>query len=282
MFRMVHHTVWAFDAEWTPDPQAGRLLYDLPAGCSDREVVEKMWAENGANAENPTPYLKTALCRFLSISAVTRKVSRERADVRLNLVTVPRDATDPVQCTEKHILTSFLEAAGKHRPQLVGYNSQSADLKAMIQRAVIRGISAKGFCERPEKPWQGADYFARYSDWHVDLKEIFSGFGVASPSLHQMAVPAGIPGKMDVSGQSVPGLWLDGHLADIVAYNEFDALTTYLLWLRTAHFAGFFDDAGLAAEEELVRALIAREVAAGKSHLQRFQEEWDRLRTASA
>jgi len=39
-------------------------------------------------------------------------------------------------------------------------------------------------------------------------------------------------GKMDVDGEEVAFLWLDGKLNEIVAYNEFDALTTYLVWLR--------------------------------------------------
>ncbi len=39
-------------------------------------------------------------------------------------------------------------------------------------------------------------------------------------------------GKMNVDGEGVAFLWLDGKLNEIVAYNEFDALTTYLVWLR--------------------------------------------------
>jgi hypothetical protein len=36
-----------------------------------------------------------------------------------------------------------------YKPQLVGFNSASADLKAFVQRAVVLGIQAKGFCSRP-------------------------------------------------------------------------------------------------------------------------------------
>ena len=29
MFKTARNRVWAFDAEWIPDPLAGRLLYEL-------------------------------------------------------------------------------------------------------------------------------------------------------------------------------------------------------------------------------------------------------------
>jgi len=31
MFKTIKNRVWAFDAEWVPDPVAGRVLYKLPA-----------------------------------------------------------------------------------------------------------------------------------------------------------------------------------------------------------------------------------------------------------
>jgi len=61
-----------------------------------------------------------------------------------------------------------------------------------------------------------------------------------------------------------------------------DALTTYLVWLRLAHFTGHFNDAGYAEEQARVRALVAREIAGGKRHLERYLAEWDRLRAAIA
>ena len=73
MFKSVKHDVWAFDAEWVPDPDAGRLLYDLPADMPDFEVVQEMWRQNGATEEKPRPFLKYAMSRLVSIAMVTRK-----------------------------------------------------------------------------------------------------------------------------------------------------------------------------------------------------------------
>ena len=62
MFKTVKNRVWAFDAEWIPDPAAGRLLYDLPDEAPDVDVLRHMWRQGGATDEDPTPYLKTVVC----------------------------------------------------------------------------------------------------------------------------------------------------------------------------------------------------------------------------
>jgi predicted PolB exonuclease-like 3'-5' exonuclease len=97
------------------------------------------------------------------------------------------------------------------------------------------------------------------------------------PSLHQAATLSGIPGKIDVSGASVAEMWVDGKLNEIVAYNEFDAFTTHLLWARVAHFSGLLSSEQYDKEQEQVRALLQVEIQGGRVHLQKFLDEWDRL-----
>ena len=282
MIKSVKERVWAFDLEWVPDPLAGRLLHGLPAAIeSPREIMEVMWRAGGASEDDPTPFLKTVLCRIASIAVIERRVKSAGEEPTLSLLSLPKDPTNEAETREASLVSTFLEAVGKHRPQLVGFNSQDADLKILIQRGVILGVQAAGFAHRPDKPWEGVDYFARGSDWNIDLKEILGGWGKSVPSLHELAVQSGIPGKMGVDGNDVAALWLEGRLAEIVAYNEFDALTTYLVWLRMAHFAGFFSASAYEREQGHVRALIERESANGaKPHLARYRTEWERLRAA--
>ncbi|MGH9879642.1 MAG: hypothetical protein ACRD5H_18590 [Nitrososphaerales archaeon] len=65
----------------------------------------------------------------------------------------------------------------------------------------------------------------------------------------------------------------------IVQYNECDALTTYLVWLRMAYFGGFFTEEAYHEEQEHVRVLISEKAQSPQSeHLIAYQEEWDRLR----
>ena len=278
MIKGVAERVWAFDLEWVPDPLAGVLLRGVPPTATDAESMEAMWRAGGATEADPTPFLKTVLCRIVSVAVVER---RERPDEPplLNLLSLPRDPASAVERGEAHIVGTFLEALGKHRPQLVGFNSQDSDVKILIQRAVVLGLQAAGFAARPEKPWLGVDYFARDSVWNVDLKTIVGGWGKSVPSLHELAVQSGIPGKMDVDGNDVAAMWLAGRFGEIVAYNEMDALTTYLVWLRLAHFAGHVSRDEYAGEQSLVRGLVEREIAGGKRHLVRYLEEWDRLRS---
>ena len=96
--------------------------------------------------------------------------------------------------------------------------------------------------------------------------------------MNEIATLSGVPGKIDVDGEKVAFLWLDGKLDEIVAYNEFDALTTYLVWLRVAHFGGHFTTEEYEGEQELVRELILSEVENGKTHLNKYLEEWNRLK----
>lgn len=275
MFKSVQDKVWAFDAEWVPDPLTGRAVYGLPAELSDDEVVAEMWLRGGASEEEPRPYLKTVMCRVVSISVLARYV--EEGGVRLQLRSLPAPE-DVATATEADIVARFLDGAGKQKPQLVGFNSESADLRILLQRALVHGVRAPDFARRPEKPWEGVDYFAG-GDWHVDLMTVIGGRGRGRPSLHEVAAASGIPGKFATAGGDVVDLWAAGQLEAIIAYNEWDALTTYLVWLRLAHFGGFFSTAEYVQEQQLVEDLLSAEgKRAGREHLAQYLEEWRRVR----
>ena len=274
MIRSVPAHVWAFDLEWAPDVASGRRAYNLPPDMPDDKVYAAMWAAGGATADEPRPYLKTMLCRVVSMAVVIRKVD---PDDRVSLTLFSLPTGGPM--AERDLISRFLRGIGEAnpKPQLVGFNSREADLPILIQRGIAQGVSAPGFAHRPEKRWEGYDYFDRYNDGHIDLKDIISGWGKATPKLHEFAAACGIPGKIDTSGDNVIDLWLAGDVRAIVEYNEFDALTTYLLWLRTAHFAGHFSDAAHAAEVERVRDLLRKRIADGQAHLARYVAKWEGL-----
>ncbi|MEO5330871.1 MAG: 3'-5' exonuclease [Magnetococcus sp. YQC-5] len=274
MFKSVNKLVWAFDAEWIPNPHAGRLLYNLAETLSDAEVMQEMWKRGGAKEEDPQPYLKTIQCRMVSIAAVQRHLLPD-GRVTLTLLSLPRDPK--VEKSESDLISRFLTALGDRQPQLVGFNSLAADLRILTQRGICLGLRAPKFAHRPAKPWEGVDYFARGGDWHIDLKEYATpGWGQGSPSLHELAILSGIPGKMDVAGHEVPQMWLDGRIEEIVSYNERDAMTTYLVWLRMAHFAGHFTTLEYEQEQKLVREMIIKE-AEKKPHLLEYLTEWERV-----
>jgi len=267
----VGQRVCAFDLEWVPDAPSGRRVYRLPATLPDGDVFQVMWEQGGATEDKPRPYLKTALCRVVSVAAVIRDQARN-GEVTLRLTALPKQADQPM--AEGELIHTFLSYVGQQKPQLVGFNSQTSDLPILLQRGMVTGISAQSFCQRPDKPWEGVDYFARQTEAHIDIKNLVSGWGIGTPSLHELAAAMGIPGKMGTDGSSVVDLWVEGNLRAIVNYNHFDALTTYLVWLRMALFAGFFSLEQHQTEENRVRDLLHQRIAAGDQHLAQFLDQW--------
>ena len=282
MFKTVQDNVWVYDIEWVPDVNAGKVLYGIEDdGMTEDEIMSVMWQNGGATDENPKPFLKTVMCRIVSIALVRRRVTDGRGAV--DLLSLPRREEDGDQSNEREMLSTFLRALGERCPQLVGYNSADSDLKILIQRAVVHGLSAAKFCKRPDKPWEGIDYFARDSEWNIDLMRVVGGWGKSTPSLHEIASLSGIPGKLGVDGGDVASMWLSGDRRKIVDYNECDAITTYLLWLRVAHFADKFSVQQYRAEQDLVREMLEREsLEKGKDHLREYLSEWDRLSALTA
>jgi len=274
MFKTVAKEVWSIDAEWVPDAESGRRAFGLPASMSDDDVVARMYEEGGATEEEPRPYLRTALCRVVSIATFIRR--REGGDrVSFELRSIPDLGEGAVP--EGDLLKRFLDAVGDEKPQLVGYNLFGADLNIFAQRSLINGIAVPGFCERPDKPWLGVDYFMRGGEAVIDLMQIFGGWPRAG--LHVLATSAGIPGKLDTAGDEVFSLWREGKVDAIVEYNRCDVLTTYLLWLRAAHMAGFITTEAFEREQEQFESDLVMGIGDGRSYLSRFRDEWTRLRS---
>jgi predicted PolB exonuclease-like 3'-5' exonuclease len=261
--------VWAFDGEWVPDAKAGALLYGLSG--SEREIFEGMWKEARGKSDQERPYLKELLCRLVSIARVERREEKRGKPV-LSLVSAFASDDD----SEFKLIRNFLDQAGQKSPCLVGFNHTSSDLKILVQRAVAKGIRAKGFFSRPKKPWEGRDYFYPQGDWIFDLqKQLNLHEFKNSPSLHQAAVMAGIPGKLETSGADVAGLWLNGEYDTIRRYNECDAVTTYLLFLRVCFVCGLFDADAYRFEQTLVlNMLLERQ---NEPMIKLFLNEWKRL-----
>lgn len=277
MFKTVQKTLLSFDIEWVPDAEAARRLYgvSLEGPGGEYDAFCRLWAEGGATEQVPRPYLKTMLCKIVTIAGIFREVDKQ-GKVSLRLVSMPTDVRDPEKCTEPAILEAFLKGISRSTPQLVGYNSADADIPILMQRSVVHGLGGGKFGMRPDKPWEGADYFSTASDYSVDLAKALA-WGRNTPRLHEAATACGIPGKIDTAGDQVWELYLLGKLDKILAYNEFDAFTTHLLWARMARFGELLTAQEYEQEQLLVRELLRAEIAGGKDYLQRYLDKWDGL-----
>lgn len=270
-----------FDLEWVPDAAGAKRLFDLPDETTELEAMQTLWEHSPQyDAEkNPRPFLKYMFSRVVSIAFLSRKTfynkDRERV-TEFALNSLPKLPLDSVDVDEASIIDRFLYFVGERRPQLVGFNSAESDLQVLIQRGLINEVTAPAFNERPNKPWEGPDYFdARNSEAHFDLLTKFSNRGGMSPRLDELAKLCGFPGKIDVHGDQVTALWLDRNLTKIVEYNQIDTLNTYLVWLRLVYFAGQISEEDYINEQEQFREFLENETAKPeKAFLAAFLEKW--------
>ncbi|MCG8527172.1 MAG: 3'-5' exonuclease [Opitutales bacterium] len=275
MIRTILPRLFAFDIEWVPDPEAAKRLFGVDTNTVGgiEDAFRKLWADRGATEETPHPFLKLTVSRIVSICGIYREHDTQSGEVSLKLVSLPSDPLNEEQQSEIAILNGINRALSDKRPQLIGFNSQRSDLPIIINRSIVHGLSSFGWAMRPEKPWEGADYFSTHGDHHLDLATML-GWGLQMPTLHEAATCSGIPGKIDVAGASVAEMWLKGDVEGIVNYNEFDAFTTYLLWARMAHFSTALSEEAYVHEQQLVEELLEREIGTGKTHLEKYLEVW--------
>ena len=269
-----------FDLEWVPDAAGAIRLFDLPPDTTELEGMQRLWERAGDydSETNPRPFLKYMFSRVVSIAFLSRReVYRDGSrQVEFRLNSFPELPLANGDVVEAEIIEKFLTAVGRHRPQLVGFNSAESDLQVLIQRGIINEVAAPEFCKRPQDRFDKTnDYFTRWdNEFHLDLLKQFSAYKM-SPKLDELAKLCGFPGKIDVKGDQVTDLWLDRNLTKIVEYNQIDTLNTYLLWLRFVHFCGKLDSEKYFNETEQFREFLENEMQKSeKAFLADFLAKW--------
>lgn len=276
----IHDLVLYFDLEWVPDAIGAKRLFDLPDEATEIEAMQHLWEHSPQyNAEtNPRPFLKYMLSRVVSIAFLSRKAIFRNGEpvIEFSLNSLPKLPFDSDDVDEGSIIERFLYIVGDRRPQLVGFNSSESDLQVLIQRGIVNEITAPEFNKRPDKPWEGPDYFdSRNSEAHLDLLTRFSNRHGMSPRLDELAKLCGFPGKIDVKGDQVTDLWLARDFTKIIEYNQIDTLNTYLLWLRVIYFTGRLTEESYFSEMEQFREFL--EIEKGKpekAFLGDFLDRW--------
>jgi predicted PolB exonuclease-like 3'-5' exonuclease len=269
-----------FDMEWVPDAAGARHLFDLADDVSEIDAMQRLWEHSPAyDAEkNPRPFLKYMFSRVVSIAFLSRKTfyNRDRElTIEFGLNSFPGLPVEDADVNEAEIIERFLYSLGKRKPQLVGYNSAESDMQVLIQRGMINEVTAPEFCTRPDKPWEGIDYFKRWdNEDHLDLLKMFSSRDM-TPRLDELAKMFGFPGKIDVKGDQVTELWLNRDITKIVEYNQIDVLNTYLVWLRVVYFTGKLSEEDYVLEQEQFREFLETESQKPeKAFISAFLDKW--------
>ncbi|HYG67438.1 MAG TPA: 3'-5' exonuclease [Anaeromyxobacteraceae bacterium] len=137
---------------------------------------------------------------------------------------------------------------------LVTFHGRGFDLPVLELRSLKHGI--------PTPAWFAGARRGGSPD-HLDLKELLSAQGAASPApLDLYAKLVGLPGKEDVAGEDVLALYEAGAVDRISAYCMTDVVQTYLVFLRYRLLEGSLTPDGYAESAAIARetlpALFAR------------------------
>ena len=244
------------DTESVPD---GRLLSAVKfAGdnLSPEEAVERARGEaretnwNGSDFLPVTFQVPVAVC-----------VLRVGADFALQSLA----CLDAPHFRPREIVKKFWLGISCYKAKLVTFNGRSFDMPLLELAAFRYGYSARDYYQNSRNRFNGP----------IDLMDWMTNFGACrlAGGLDLLAKLLGKPGKMEVSGDQVYQMYLDGRLQEVNDYCLCDTLDTYFVFLRTRILTG---DIGPDQEAELVAR--AKELLEAKSSefpvLRRYLDNW--------
>ncbi len=71
-------------------------------------------------------------------------------------------------------------------------------------------------------------------------------------------------------------MYSEGRTGEIIAQSAYSALTTYLLWLRTSHFAGYITDEDYETEQMIFHdAMLDESEKPGMEFLTNYLDAWN-------
>jgi predicted PolB exonuclease-like 3'-5' exonuclease len=233
-----------FDTESVPDGRLLGLVKYAQDNISPEEAVERAREEARRLSAKGSDFVPVAFQY-----PVATCVLRVGADYRLQALT----CLDAPQYRPRKIVEQFWAGISRYREkhgtavQMVTFNGRGFDLPLMELAAFRYGVSAKEHYALSRKRVEG---------WHLDLMEWMSSAGAyrLSGGLDMLSKLLGKPGKMEVRGDKVYPMFLEGKLQEINDYCMFDTLDTYFVLLRTRVMTG-----ELTLEDEHRAVLQARD-----------------------
>jgi len=251
--------VLAFDIETIPDVAGIRRLHGLPADLPDREVAEVAFQIR--RTKTGSDFLPLQLHRVVVISCVLR------GDEGVRVFSL--------EGQEAEIIQRFYEGIEKFVPQLVSWNGGGFDLPVLNYRGLIHGVSAPMFWETGDenRDFRYNNYVSRYHSRHTDLMDVLAMYQPRNNApLDDVALLAGLPGKIGVGGAKVWETYLAGDVAAIRDYCEADSANTYLLYLRYQLLRGVFSKELYQKENRILKKYIQDQ---DKLHWREFLKLWN-------
>lgn len=213
------------DIETVPDVELARQVNsDLENNTFD-EVVEWI-GENKGRHGFPKPMFHKVVSQAVSVWTQS-----EGFDVLLL-----GDTTDEGR-DEQSIISDFGEflkhSDGANSCQLVTFNGALFDVPVLVQRAMKYRVDLSYLWDQGSinnnVKWN--NYISRYHSAHTDLADILTLYSMNKPSLNDLCVLCGLPGKIGVGGSSVLDTFNNGGFDEIDMYCELDTILTFLCYI---------------------------------------------------
>jgi len=249
------------DTESVPDGQLlGKVKYP-GENLNPEEAIARAQTEAREASRDHSAFLPVTFQYPIAVC-----VLRVAADFSLQALA----CLDAPDFRPREIVRKFWLGVSKYRPKLVTFNGRGFDIPLLELAAFRWGYSVRDHFYNSRN---------RYNGNHIDMLDWLSNYGACrlAGGLNLLAKLLGKPGKMDVSGDQVYGMYGAGRIQDINDYCMFDTLDTYFVFLRTRVLLG---EMTVSEEATLVRRarvwLTAKtsEFPALRQYLENF-EQWD-------
>jgi len=218
---------------------------------------------------DPAQFPKCLWHTVVSVAVLLAGIQRQNGRESYTIEEMRVESRSPSE--ESRLVRFVWNMIAKHQPRIVTYNGRGFDLPVLQQRALVHGATADSFYQAGDK-W--SNYSARYSaELHCDLLDQLSCYGAtrANPSLDELAVALGLPGKISGSGAEVSQMVAEGQLERVAAYNLEDVVQTYVAYLRWALLTGRTTP---AQHNDAIRNLVIALETHPRTHLHDFVSLW--------
>jgi predicted PolB exonuclease-like 3'-5' exonuclease len=206
-----------FDVETRIDKALVRAVFHRNEDIGEEEAYQNAREQIVARSRSGSDFFPVAF--HVPVAIVIGDVDDDRVLTSVETLAPGGD--------EKALVCAFWDRLEQFRGTLVSFNGRGFDLPVLELGALRHG------CRIPRYFKEGYRY--RYSDEaHYDLYDFITNTGMYSVrgGFHLLANMIGLPGKGDVDGGDVQGMWEAGKLAEIQAYCRRDVVQSYFLFLR--------------------------------------------------
>lgn len=221
------------DSETIPDGRLVSAVKYPDQNLSPEYAVAKAQDEARMNSWNHSEFLPVTFQLPIAICAI-----RVAADFTLQAM----KCLDAPQFRPREIVKGFWSGMSLYnKAKLVTFNGRAFDMPLLELAAFRYGYSAREHYQNNRYRFNGP----------IDLCEFFSNYGACrvDGGLNLLAKMLGKPGKMEIKGEDVYRLYLEGKHQEINDYCLCDTLDTYFVFLRTRILTG---DLSVDQETELV------------------------------